>query len=246
VTGTMKNSHGNDIETDARVETVVVIDVQEKFPVGRVTRAGAPAAKVSDQLKRRHNAGHSAAACWSVGHGQPAGPSSEETLNMLRLILGWLFRAGLTAAATYFAMDEVDQRVSLARSHLHEKFGLARYARAVAPKPVPDPKPSPPPSPGPGVIPPGRRVRTRRPSRRRRVRTGLRGPGVCVPTSTLSRAVRAAIALTDSMRRTHTPRYVPNRVSIPAPVPRRDMMTFRARAAGSVVEIEVRHGSPFG
>jgi hypothetical protein len=52
VTGTIEDDHGNDIETDERIETVVVTDVQEKFAVAKSTRAGAPAARVGDQLKR--------------------------------------------------------------------------------------------------------------------------------------------------------------------------------------------------
>lgn len=56
-------------------------------------------------------------------------------MNTVRLVLGWLFLAGFTAAGTYYAMDEVDSRVGLARFHLHEKLGFTRYA-AVSPPPV--------------------------------------------------------------------------------------------------------------
>jgi hypothetical protein len=47
-------------------------------------------------------------------------------VNAARLIFGWLFLAGFTAAGTYYAMDEVDQRVGLSRFQLHEKLGLVR------------------------------------------------------------------------------------------------------------------------
>jgi hypothetical protein len=51
-------------------------------------------------------------------------------VNALRLIFGWVFLAGLTAAGTFYGMDEVDSRVGLASLHLHDKFGIARYAAA--------------------------------------------------------------------------------------------------------------------
>jgi hypothetical protein len=55
-------------------------------------------------------------------------------MNSLRLVFGWLFLTALTAAGTYYAMDEIDQRVGLARFNLHEKLGITRYA--AAPKPI--------------------------------------------------------------------------------------------------------------
>jgi len=74
-------------------------------------------------------------------------------VNALKLVVGWLFLAGLTAAGTYYAMDEADHRVGLARFSLHEKLGVVRYASAPAP---PSPIP-PPPTPVPIVVnpPPG-------------------------------------------------------------------------------------------
>jgi hypothetical protein len=53
VTGTMNGDHGSAIETDERVETVVLTDVQEKFAVAKVASgSGMPASKVGDKLKR--------------------------------------------------------------------------------------------------------------------------------------------------------------------------------------------------
>lgn len=72
-------------------------------------------------------------------------------MNVLRLVFGWLFLAALTAAGTFYAMDEVDQRVGLAKFHLHEKFGMIRYASVPAPKPGPGPTPVP--TPGPTPVP---------------------------------------------------------------------------------------------
>jgi len=54
-------------------------------------------------------------------------------VNTARLVFGWLFLAGFTAAGTYYAMDEADQRVGLARFQLHEKLGIVRYAAARPP-----------------------------------------------------------------------------------------------------------------
>jgi hypothetical protein len=51
VTGTMKDGAGNDIETDERIETIVVTDVQDKFSVAKAT-SGTTAAKVGDRLKK--------------------------------------------------------------------------------------------------------------------------------------------------------------------------------------------------
>jgi hypothetical protein len=83
-------------------------------------------------------------------------------MNSLRLVFGWLFLTALTAAGTYYAMDEVDQRVGLARFNLHEKLGITRYAAAPTPKPIPvTPTPTPTPikpadypDPSTGIIPP--------------------------------------------------------------------------------------------
>lgn len=63
-------------------------------------------------------------------------------MNLLKLLVGWLFLAGLTAAGTYYAMDEVDHRVGLARFQLHEKLGLTRYAGAQVQPPVVTPSPT--------------------------------------------------------------------------------------------------------
>jgi len=52
VTGTMKDAAGRDIETDERVDTVVVTDVEEKFAVAKSVNGGAAAIKVGDRLKR--------------------------------------------------------------------------------------------------------------------------------------------------------------------------------------------------
>ena len=54
-------------------------------------------------------------------------------MNTVRLVFGWLFLAGFTAAGTYYAMDEADQRVGLGRFQLHEKFGLVKMAAMQAP-----------------------------------------------------------------------------------------------------------------
>jgi hypothetical protein len=51
VTGTMKDPSGNDIETDERVETIVVTDVQDKFSVAK-SASGTTVAKVGDRLKK--------------------------------------------------------------------------------------------------------------------------------------------------------------------------------------------------
>jgi len=77
-------------------------------------------------------------------------------VNALKLLVGWLFLAGLTAAGTYYAMDEVDHRVGLARYNLHEKVGAIRYASVPAPPgPIPlPPAPVPIPVPAPTSIPP--------------------------------------------------------------------------------------------
>ncbi len=52
VTGTMKDDRGNSIDTDERVETLVVTDVQDRFAVAELARGGTPAARVGDKLKR--------------------------------------------------------------------------------------------------------------------------------------------------------------------------------------------------
>ena len=79
-------------------------------------------------------------------------------MNALKLLVGWLFLAGLTAAGTFYAMDEIDHRVGLARFNLYEKLGVAQYAAAPAPpSPLPAPpapapvNPNPPPSPQPPI-----------------------------------------------------------------------------------------------
>ncbi|HTS28020.1 MAG TPA: hypothetical protein VMH81_19235 [Bryobacteraceae bacterium] len=48
-------------------------------------------------------------------------------MNTVRLVFGWLFLAGLTAAGTYYAFDEADHRIGLARFDLHGKLGIIRY-----------------------------------------------------------------------------------------------------------------------
>jgi curli biogenesis system outer membrane secretion channel CsgG len=50
VTGTMKDDRGNDIQTDERIDTVVVTDVEDKFAVAQSTHPGL--AKVGDNLKK--------------------------------------------------------------------------------------------------------------------------------------------------------------------------------------------------
>ncbi len=52
VTGSMKDDRGNSINTDERVETLVVTDVQDRFAVAELARGGTPAARVGDKLKR--------------------------------------------------------------------------------------------------------------------------------------------------------------------------------------------------
>jgi hypothetical protein len=53
VTGSMKDSRGNDIETYERVDTLVVTDVEDRFSVARPARAGAPlVAKVGDRVRK--------------------------------------------------------------------------------------------------------------------------------------------------------------------------------------------------
>src|SRR6185369_6898026 len=59
---------------------------------------------------------------------------TEEAVKILKLVFGWLFLAGFTAAGTYYAMDEVDHRVGLARFQLHERLGIIRYQ---VPVPIP-------------------------------------------------------------------------------------------------------------
>ncbi len=51
VTGKMKDPSGNEIETDERVETIVVTDVQDKFSVAKAV-SGTTTAKVGDKLKK--------------------------------------------------------------------------------------------------------------------------------------------------------------------------------------------------
>ena len=63
-------------------------------------------------------------------------------MNTARLVFGWLFLAGFTAAGTYYAMDEADQRIGLARFQLHEKLGIVRYAQL--PQPPINNNPQPP------------------------------------------------------------------------------------------------------
>ncbi len=48
-------------------------------------------------------------------------------MGALRLALGWLFLAAISAAGAFFGLDEVDRRVGLERFHLHEKFGIAHF-----------------------------------------------------------------------------------------------------------------------
>ncbi len=55
-------------------------------------------------------------------------------MNLAKLVFGWVFLAGFTAAGTYYAMDEVDHRIGLARFQLHERLGIVRYQ--VNPNPV--------------------------------------------------------------------------------------------------------------
>lgn len=87
-------------------------------------------------------------------------------MNALRLVFGWIFLACLTAAGTFYGMDEVDQRIGLARFHLHENLGITRYAtvvRKVRPEPAPgpvtpapvSPEPAAPGGPGAVITPPG-------------------------------------------------------------------------------------------
>src|SRR5262249_21360445 len=52
VTGTMKDDQGNEIETDERVDTVVIVDVSDKFSVAKPVKGTTTAAKVGDRLKR--------------------------------------------------------------------------------------------------------------------------------------------------------------------------------------------------
>lgn len=53
VTGTMKDANGKDIQTDERVDTVVVTDVEDQFAVARSTQAGSTMlVKVGDKLKK--------------------------------------------------------------------------------------------------------------------------------------------------------------------------------------------------
>jgi hypothetical protein len=56
-------------------------------------------------------------------------------LNTARLVAGWFFLMGLTAAGTYYATDEVDQRVSLSKFNIYEKLGVTKYATASVPIP---------------------------------------------------------------------------------------------------------------
>ena len=52
VTGSMKDDHGNSIDTDERVETLIVTDVQDRFAVAELAHGGTPTARVGDKLKR--------------------------------------------------------------------------------------------------------------------------------------------------------------------------------------------------
>ena len=71
-------------------------------------------------------------------------------MNAFRLSIGWVFLTALTAAGTFYATDELDQRVGLAKYQLHEKLGIARYS---VPS-VTTPASNPPPNQGPSAIPP--------------------------------------------------------------------------------------------
>lgn len=81
VTGSMKDDRGNSIDTDERVETLVVTDVQDRFAVAELARGGTPAARVGDKLKkvkapsaapRRTPAPHPAAPAQGASNGLPA------------------------------------------------------------------------------------------------------------------------------------------------------------------------------
>ncbi len=52
VTGSMKDDQGNVIETDERVETVVVVDVSDRFAEAKPLRGTTTAAQVGDKLRR--------------------------------------------------------------------------------------------------------------------------------------------------------------------------------------------------
>jgi len=82
-------------------------------------------------------------------------------VKLAQLVFGWLFLAGLIAAGTYYALDQLDQHAGLARLGLHQMVGVVRYP-AVQP-PIQPPAPpiqnpaipvQPPPAPSNPVTPP--------------------------------------------------------------------------------------------
>ncbi len=79
-------------------------------------------------------------------------------MNAFRLSIGWVFLTALTAAGTFYATDEIDQRVGLEKYQLHQKLGIARYGTAAVTKPTVNPAVNPPLNPpphqGPAVGPP--------------------------------------------------------------------------------------------
>ena len=77
-------------------------------------------------------------------------------MNAFRLSIGWVFLTALTAAGTFYATDELDQRVGLEKYQLHQKLGIARYSVAAVTKPVSKPAVNPALNPAlnPAVTPP--------------------------------------------------------------------------------------------
>ncbi len=60
-------------------------------------------------------------------------------MNGVRLSIGWVFLTALTAAGTFYATDELDQRVGLEKYQLHQKLGIARYSAPAVTKPAVSP-----------------------------------------------------------------------------------------------------------
>ncbi len=57
-------------------------------------------------------------------------------MNLFKMVFGWLFLAGFTAVGTFYAFDEADHRMGLAKLDLYQKVGVVRYVRSPVQNPT--------------------------------------------------------------------------------------------------------------